>query len=226
MIISRRKQPSLPSMLLTVNDSPLARVTSYKYLGVWLTPTLNWSMQVANVCKKARQQIGIIYRRFYQHSNTSTLLQLYLACVPPHLEYAAPLWDPHQQCHINTLERVQKFAIKVCTKGWNTDYGDLLNSCNLTTLTSRRHYLKLCFLYQIINGNFIFPNAPIVRRSTPAWNLRNYTPSLLHRPAADTNAYHYSFFPHTIALWNTFPSSAHTSDTLRSFKHATSHLSL
>ena len=86
--------------------------------------------------------------------------------------------------------------------------------------------ISCCFLYQIINGIFFLPNAPIVRRSTPAWNLRNYTPSLLHRPAADTNAYHYYFFPHIIALWNILPSSAHTSDTLRSFKHATSHLSL
>jgi len=69
MIISRKKHPSVPGSPLTVNHSQLDRVSSYKYLGVWLTSSLNWSMQVASV-----------------------LLKLYLAFVRPHLEYAAPVW--------------------------------------------------------------------------------------------------------------------------------------
>jgi len=42
--------------------------------------------------------------------------------VRPHLEYAVPLWDPHQQGHTNSLEKVQKFALKVCTGSgiWTT----------------------------------------------------------------------------------------------------------
>ena len=43
----------------------------------------------------------------------------------------------------NSLEKVQKFALKVCTGKWNTDYDSLLNFCKLPSLVSRRHYLKL-----------------------------------------------------------------------------------
>ena len=64
-------------------------------------------------------------------------------------EYAVPVWDPHQQGHINSLEKVQKFALKVCTGKWNVDYDSLLNSCKLPTLVTRRQYLKLSFLYQV-----------------------------------------------------------------------------
>ena len=94
MIISKRKQPLLPSTPLTINDSQIDRVSSFKYLGVWLTATLNWSPHITNVCKKARQHLGILYRKFYGHSNTSTLQQLYLSYVRPHLEYAAPFLGP------------------------------------------------------------------------------------------------------------------------------------
>jgi len=51
-LISRRPQTSLPGAPLMVNQSSLVRVNSYKYLGVWLPPTLNWSSEVRN---KARQ---------------------------------------------------------------------------------------------------------------------------------------------------------------------------
>ena len=151
MIISRRIQPSLLVTPLKIKQTCMERVHSYKYLGVWLTSTLNWSMQVSEVCKKARQQVGILYRKFYSSTNTSTLLQLYLAYIRPHLEYAAPVWDPHQQGLINSLERVQKFALKVCTRNWSSDYESLLQLCNLPTLASRRHYLKLCLLHQVVN---------------------------------------------------------------------------
>ena len=61
MIITRRKQPSLPVTPLKIKQTFLERVHSYRYLGVWLTSSLNWSMQVSEVCKKARQQVGILY---------------------------------------------------------------------------------------------------------------------------------------------------------------------
>ena len=64
MVISRKRQPTLPSSLIVVNCSPLARVESYKYFGVWITSSLNWSLQVEEVCKKAKRQIGFLYRKF------------------------------------------------------------------------------------------------------------------------------------------------------------------
>ena len=59
--------------------------------------------------------IGLIYRQYYQYSNTDTLKQLYISSVRPHLEYAA-VWDPHLQKDISKLEKVQTFALRMCTK--------------------------------------------------------------------------------------------------------------
>ena len=225
MVISRKKQPSLPSMPLNVNNSPMEMVSSYKYLGVWLTSSLDWSKQVTSVCKKARQHVGILYRKFYGHSNSFTLQKLYLSYVRPHLEYAAPVWDPHQHGQIDSLEKVQKFALKMCIGNWNMGYDDMVNSCSLPTLDHRRRVLKLSFMYQVVHGNFLFPDAPLERHITP-FNLRNVNALTLCRPATHTNAYKFSFFPHTIALWNSLPPALYSCDTLCSFKHAVSRLNL
>ena len=72
MIVSRKKQPTHPSTPIMIKGTSLECVTSYKYLGVWLTSTLNWSLQVMEVCKKARQQLGALYRRFYGHISPDT----------------------------------------------------------------------------------------------------------------------------------------------------------
>ena len=46
----------------------------------------------------------------------------------------------------------ESFALRMCMRDWNTNYATLLQSSNLPTLASRRRYLKLCFLYQVIQG--------------------------------------------------------------------------
>ena len=71
--------PPNASMVITVyiDNLRMEQVHSYRYLGVWLI----YSELVVQVCQKAWLQINGIM--FYGHS---TLLQLYLACVRPHLE--------------------------------------------------------------------------------------------------------------------------------------------
>ena len=91
-----------------------------------------------------------------------------------------------------------------------------LESCNLPTLASRMCYLKLCFLYQVIQGESDFPCAPIVRRNL-LLNLNN-SAFLLLRPVDHSNAHQFSFFPRTIDFWNSLPFPVHSCDSWNSFK--------
>ena len=80
---------------------------------------LSWSDHIAMVCSKARKLLGLLYRQFHNHATPSTIKQLYLSLVRPHLEYAAPLWDPYLQNDVDALEGVQKFAMKLITRKWD-----------------------------------------------------------------------------------------------------------
>ena len=97
----------------------------------------------------------MILRRYYTSSNTATLKQLYLSFVRPHLEYAAQVWDPHLRTHINSLERVQKFALRMCCKNWNEPYDALLARTDLPTLSKRRKFLKVSYFFQVYNKRYI-----------------------------------------------------------------------
>jgi len=63
-----------------------------------------------------------------------------------------------------------------------------------------------------MHGHFIFPNVPLEMRSNP-YNLRHVHPSTLLMPSFRTNAHQFSFFPHTISIWNSLPASTHSLDT-------------
>ena len=134
----------------------------------------------------------MIFRRFYTSSNTATLKQLYLSFVRPHLEYAAQVWDPHLRTHVNSLERVQKFALRMCCKNWNEPYDALLARTDLPTLSKRRKFLKVSYFFQVISGTFHSPNAHI-------------TTTALKPIFARTDTYKFSFYANTISLWNNLP---------------------
>ena len=100
----------------------------------------------------------MLFRKFYCHTDSHSLLKLYLSTVRPHLEYASSVWDPYLKKNIEAIEHVQKFALKVCLKDWHSDYDTLLISANVPPLATRRKALKLCQLFTILQGYSEFPD--------------------------------------------------------------------
>ena len=133
-----------------MNNEVLEKVSSFKYLGVNITDDLSWANHTSVIASKARKILGLLYRHFSSWSPPEALLQLYKSLVRPHLEYASQVWNPHLVKDIDQLENVQKFALKICFKQWDSSYSDLLQSSNLPTLANRRKYLGLCYLYKLI----------------------------------------------------------------------------
>ena len=111
--------------------------------------------------------IGMLCRRFYGLVNPDTYL-LHLTYVRPRLEYAAVVWDPQQQGLKTSLENIQKFALRACTRDWKADYITLLERCKVPTLAQRRQFMKLCFMYQVVNQLLVFPSEFTERRALAA----------------------------------------------------------
>ena len=222
LFISRKRVHSIPPPCLTLGHSPLAHVSSYKYLGLTITSDLMWSIHIANICSKTRRLIGLLYRRFYKYSSPNTLLKLYVSFIRPHLEYASAAWDPFLKKDIDLIEDVQKFALKVCLKSWNSSYNDLLKQSNLLSLQARRHDTKLCHLYKIVNNVTFFPNAPTQTRQL-TYSSRSVHPKAIVPLQAHSSQYLYSFFPSTIVAWNSLPSDTASAPSITSFKTALKH---
>ena len=115
MLISRRRSTVLHNVSLHLNGHSLEQVQTFKcmYLGVTLSSDLSWSYHMNRVCNKARQVLGVLYRRFYPDCNTAILVQLFTSPVRPHLEYGYPAWSPYTSKDISKLDKVQKFALRM-----------------------------------------------------------------------------------------------------------------
>ena len=68
------------------------------------------------------------------------------------------------------LENVQKFALRICSKPWNSDYDTLLGTLNIPTLSNRRKTLKLCLLFNILAGTVAYPSCPITIKNSHSYH--------------------------------------------------------
>jgi len=126
-----------------------------KDLGVYILDDLGWKHHVSKAVSKANQKLGQIKHTFkYLDEKTTKLLFIALVC--PHLEYAAPIWNPYWQYDKDKLESVQQRATRIeSLKRYS--YEERLKKLGLLSLENRQRrgdmiqmfkYLKE---YDIIN---------------------------------------------------------------------------
>jgi len=137
MVFSRKRSTTAPCDPLTLNGQALDLVNTVKYLGLAICSNLSWSEHINTITSKARRLIGLLFHQFYSCTGSYTLRKLYLTIVRPHLKYACEVWDPHLDKDIKLIEKVQKFASRVCLKQWNSSYSDMLN---IPSLKDRRKW--------------------------------------------------------------------------------------
>ena len=78
---------------------------------IHLDSELNFSEHICScVCKKARQQIGVL-RRLKKVIPTYAKLQLYKAAILPHLTYCSTIWHFCRASEKRKLERVKEGAL-------------------------------------------------------------------------------------------------------------------
>ena len=101
--------------------------------------------------------------------------------------HSAPIWNPYLTKDINSLESVQRLAIKVCLKQWNTPYCQLLNQSHLPDLSTHHKHFSLCYFYNIVEYSLTYHYSP--------QHLLHNTHSFMQF-SAPTNCFQH-FFPHT-----------------------------
>ena len=94
----------------------------------------------------------------------------------------------------------------MATKSWNANAVTLNSELNLTTLSSRRAYFKVLYVYKFLNEYLYCPPGLFVLRSNVTTRI-NHTKQLL-QPFAKTSRFFYFFFIYSTKLWNALPAEA------------------
>ena len=111
----------------------LARTECEKDIGVHIDNQLKFDKHISNIINKANRILAIT-RKTFEYQNKSTISLIFKGLVRPHLEYAAPVWNPHLEKQKEALENVQRRTTKLIPGLSQMSYPDRLKELNLPTL--------------------------------------------------------------------------------------------
>ena len=134
-----------------INDKPLTAVDQYTYLGVTLDKTMSWSHHIHTITNKASKTPNFI-KRTLSKCSSDVKTTAYCTLVRPTLEYAATIWNPHQQYLSDEIERVQRRAARwvKADYGMTSSASRMLEDLNWLTLQKRRYVSRLSMFYKFL----------------------------------------------------------------------------
>lgn len=132
----KKKKPLL--FQYSVSNHPLIEVNEYKYLGITLTNTLSWNTHIANVASSAFRKLCLL-RHKLREAPPQVKLLAYNPLIRPKMEYACVVWDPHTKKNINSLEKIQRHAVRFIYSvyGRNVSVTKTMQNHGIVTLESR-----------------------------------------------------------------------------------------
>ena len=96
------------------------------------------------------KMLGLM-KRIFKSRDANTWKKLYASYIRPHLEFAAPVWNPYAKGDIEKLEKIQHRATKVSHTLKNLDYQSRCKELNLRPLEKRRTRGDLIQKFKIEN---------------------------------------------------------------------------
>ena len=127
------------STALHVNNHEVETVKEAKLLGSILTDDLKWSKNTEEIVKSSNKRLRILHEASKFTRKISDLKIIYTMFIRSKLDCSSVVWHSSlTEKEINSLERVQKSAVKVILKNNYKSYEDALEFLNLDSLQVRR----------------------------------------------------------------------------------------
>ena len=203
IIFSNKYLNNSPPLIL--NNNYIDRVNVHKHLGLYLSSSLDWSVQVREVCLKANRKLSVL--RSCKLLSRQTLDLLYKITVRSVIDYALPVYlKTLKQTEIARLEKLQYRASKLVTGAFPFASKDKLNvELGWETLEKRADILGLNMFHKI----HLHETRPLIRSCMPKLDFERkhslrskggYIPFKNY----GTN-FKKSFFAYFSGLWNSLP---------------------
>ncbi len=117
---NKRTPHSDPSLKLYNTDIPV--VEEAKFLGILFDSKLSFKAHIANLKKKCLKAMNLL--RVVAHTDwgadSTTLLRLYRSLVRSKLDYGCIVYGSARKSYLETLDRVQNAALRICLGAFRT----------------------------------------------------------------------------------------------------------
>ena len=127
--------------------------------------------------------------------------------VRPIIEYCSTVWGPNTNEYVNTVEMVQRRAVRYITNRYRktSTVTSMLDHLKLESLEARRAKTQLTMLFKIIHGLVDIPTedylVPASTRTRSQHSLK-----FLQNPVS-SDYYKFSYFQRTFCSWNSLQQS-------------------
>ena len=217
MLFTLRPLDFLP--ILNFNDSIINFVESHKHLGITLTFNGQWHTHIETILCSAYKVLGVMRKLKYRFTRQA-LNQMYVSYVRPLLEYSSIVWDGCSEQDKTALERLQNEAARIVTGlTKSTSLVNFYKECGWDSLSKRRYFQKMCFMYKCFNNivpDYISDIVPPLVGEVTNYSLRNrhniasmYTRTEISRK---------SCIPSSVSGWNNLNNNIRESDSYVSFR--------
>ena len=200
-----------------IDNIPIIRRKSTKFLGVTLDSNLSWNDHIHNITTSISKSIGVLRRLRYLVTN-NILFMLYNTLILPHILYCNIVWGNCNKSKIDSIFLLQKKALRICTYSTYLAHTDpLFHRLKTLKVHDVHKYQTAIFMFKYSQnllpffGNVFTLNTQIHEHSTRHCSdihLNNPRLLLAHRSIRHNGP----------DIWNSLPQQAKQCTTLFSFK--------
>ena len=205
-----------PNHQYHMGQHDLSKTECEKYIGVYINFQLKFDKHISNMINKANRVLAIT-RKTFEYQDKSTISLIFKGLVRPHLEYAAPIWNPHLEKQKEAIENVQRRATKLIPGLFHMSYPDKLKELNLPTLTYRRARGDMIQVFKLLSNNDCYDKAlPNILKSCNT-GLRGHKFKLFQE-GANKDIKKFSFTNRVTKHWNRLPKEVVNANNLIQFE--------
>ena len=217
MSATRKETKITPAYQL--HGHTLDNVNSTKYLGVNSQSDLKLDGHIDSICNRANKTLGFL-RRNLKIGNKKAKETAYKTLVRPILEYAAPVWDPHEKEEIQQIEKIQHRAARWVSHKFrqSSSVDIMIQDLKWPSLEQRRRKARLETFFKYHTGDITINSKYKPKPSSRRLSRRQNNSKSYDIPSCRTKYRQMTFFPRTIPDWNHLPEEVVAAQTLGSFK--------
>ena len=142
------------STKLKLNNHDIETLEKTKLLGTIITDDLRWEENTKNIVRKANARMELLRTISTFSPSDEDMKNLYVLFIRSLLEHSATVWHSSLTKHDSeSLERVQKSAMKVILGNRYIGYRKSLQKLDLETLHERREKLCLNFARKCLRNS-------------------------------------------------------------------------
>jgi len=219
ILFGPRIRTNLINNEILLNNSPIQRVYSIKFLGIIISSNLSWRDHILFISKKMSRNIGIIYKLKNNFPNY-ILCQLYYSLVYPYLIYCTSIWGNCSKSLLHSIRICQNKFIRILFQLKKYDHvHDLYINAEILNIDQIFLSKVMILIYKlwVKKINLYYFNYLNSHLNTQQFNFRH--PSIFKIPKFRTKIYSRSTLSISMRLWNHLPNESRCLVSICKFKN-------